>query len=287
MKAAVLAPVQPPLQRLPVQRQRVGSGLVVQRLQCEAAVLDPFIAVDHFRMTAPTFPPHPHAGLSAVTYLFDDSPTGLLNRDSLGHHGPIEPGALHWTLAGAGVMHEELPLQPRREAHGLQIFVNLPAAQKLRAPQALQLDARAMPVVRGTGWHAVVPFGRLLGVQAPLALPLHVALAIVSIDAGAEFSTSLAASDRGFALVISGRGRVGDEAVEAGQAFACADTLALRALERMRLALFSGQPLHEPIVRHGPFVMNSEGEIVEAMRRYQQGGMGRLCPAPVNRPREP
>lgn len=269
----------PSLQRLPVQRQRAGSGLSVLRLHGEAARLDPFIAVDHFRMSAPTFPPHPHAGLSAVTYLFDDAQTGLLNRDSLGNEGPIEPGALHWTLAGAGVMHEEFPLEPGREVHGLQIFVNLPAAQKLRAPQALQLEGRAMPRQQGPGWRAVVPFGSTLGVHAPLVLPLNVSLAIVDIEPGARFTHVLPAQERGFVMVVSGLGLAGDESIEAGQAFLRGHRLELQALESMRLALFSGRPLNEPIVQHGPFVMNSEGEVVEAMRRYQQGGMGRLCPA--------
>jgi redox-sensitive bicupin YhaK (pirin superfamily) len=273
------------LQRLPTSLQRPGPGLQVQGLRGVAALTDPFIAVDHFHMTQPTFPPHPHAGFSAVTYLFDDAQTGFLNRDSLGHEGPIQPGDLHWTLAGAGVMHEEFPLQPGLDAHGLQIFVNLSAATKMQAPRALHLTHDQMPRTAGAGWRAVLVFGALQGLQSPLALPVQASLLVVDVDAGASFVADKPGVEHAFVMIVSGQARVGSETVVAGDAFAVPGALQLQATQPLRLALFSGQPLAEPIVQHGPFVMNSEAQIVDAMRRYKDGGMGRLASAAMNHTR--
>ena len=110
-----------------MQRANRGSQFRAYRLHgSDPSQLDPFMGIDHAWMSAPTFPPHPHAGFSAVTYLFLDSETGIANRDSQGNSTLIEPGGLHWTAAGRGVVHEENPAVLGRTAHLLQIFVNLP-----------------------------------------------------------------------------------------------------------------------------------------------------------------
>lgn len=93
--------------------------------------LDPFLNLDDFTMSQPTFPPHPHAGFSAITYMFEDSPGAFVNRDSLGDRSLIEPGAFHWTQAARGMMHEEVPEHPGVRCHGLQMFVNLREVDKL------------------------------------------------------------------------------------------------------------------------------------------------------------
>lgn len=119
-----------------------GFGLRDQSLQ---PLLDPFLSVDHFYMSQPTFAPHPHAGVSAVTYLFDDSETGFINKDSLGHLLDILPGSLHWTRAAGGVMHDEAPQVNGRTAHGMQIFVNLRAAHRHDAPGIEHVVQADMP----------------------------------------------------------------------------------------------------------------------------------------------
>lgn len=258
------------------QRNCIGAGFQAHGLREPLALLDPFIMVDHFRMSSAVFAPHPHAGFSAVTYLFDDSATGLVSRDSLGGEYAIPPGGLHWTLAGRGVMHDEFPAEAGREAHGLQIFVNLPAAQKLCAPSVLRLAPAQMPRRAGTGWRAVQVFGG----DASLVLPTAAALAVVDIDAGAGFDWQLSEAEQGFALVIAGAGRAGDLPLSAGGALSLAQggSARLQADAALRLAVFSGRPLREPIVRHGPFVMSDEGQVVAALQRFQTGGMGRLSP---------
>jgi redox-sensitive bicupin YhaK (pirin superfamily) len=263
------------------QRHRIGTGFQAEGWREPSMLLDPFIAVDHFRMSESAFAPHPHAGFSAVTYLFDDSACGLVSRDSLGGEHAIQPGGLHWTLAGRGVMHDEFPAEAGREAHGLQVFVNLPAAQKLRAPEVQRLAADQMPRSAGAGWKAVQVFGG----DAGLALPWPTALAIVDIDAGAAFDFTLAGGEQGFAIVIQGCGNAAELPLSIGRALSLTENMAgtagsvrIHAEEALRLAAFSGRPLREPLVRHGPFVMSDESQIVAALQRFQTGGMGRLSP---------
>ncbi len=258
------------------QRHRIGAGFQAEGWREPLALLDPFIMVDHFRMAEPVFAPHPHAGFSAVTYLFDDSATGLVSRDSLGGEHEILPGGLHWTLAGRGLMHDEFPIEAGREAHGLQIFVNLPAEQKLRAPGVMRLAAEQMPRRVGEGWRAVQVFGG----TGELSLPWPTALAIVDIDSGAGFDFKLPTDEQGFAVVVQGSGRAAGLPLSVGRALSLAEggQAHLVADDALRLAVFSGRPLREPLVRHGPFVMSDEGQIVAALQRFQSGGMGRLSP---------
>jgi redox-sensitive bicupin YhaK (pirin superfamily) len=263
------------------QRHRIGAGFQAEGWREPLALLDPFIMVDHFRMSEATFAPHPHAGFSAVTYLFDDSATGLVSRDSLGGEHQIVPGGLHWTLAGRGVMHDEFPIETGREAHGLQIFVNLPAEQKLRAPAILRLAPEQMPHRAGPGWRAVQVFGGTV----ELTLPWPTAFSVVDIDAGATFDFQLADGEQGFALVIRGSGRTAELPLSIGRALSLpvGGGVVIAADEPLRLACFSGRPLSEPIVRHGPFVMSDEGQVVAALQRFQTGGMGRLSPRALPR----
>lgn len=260
------------------QRHRIGTGFQAESWREPLALLDPFIMVDHFRISEPVFAPHPHAGFSAVTYLFDDSVTGMLSRNSLsllgGEHA-IAPGGLHWTLAGRGVMHDECPAEAGREAHGLQIFVNLPAGQKLCEPAVMRLAPEQMPRRAGLGWRALQVFGG----TAALALPWPAALAIVDIAAGASFDFELTDDEQGLALVIAGSGRAGELPLSPGRALSLqAGGARLVADDALRVACLSGRPLREPVLRHGPFVMNDEGQIVAALQRFQSGGMGRLSP---------
>lgn len=263
------------------QTQRSGTGFQAEGWREPLALLDPFIMVDHFRMSEPAFAPHPHAGFSAVTYVFDDSATGMVSRDSLGGEHDIPPGSLHWTLAGRGVMHDEFPAEPGREAHGLQIFVNLPADQKLRAPTVMRLGAEQMPRRMGQGWRAVQVFGADTG----LDLPWSTSLVLVDIESGAAFDLTLPEGEQGFAIAIHGSGHTDELPLPGGRALSLpvGSSARIVADEALRLACFCGRPLLEPLVRHGPFVMSNEGQIVAALQRFQSGGMGRLSPRSISR----
>jgi hypothetical protein len=269
---------------LPVHRLSRGTGFEAFGVRGDDAVLDPFLMIDHFQMREPTFAAHPHAGFSAVTYLFDDAETGFRNRDSRGDDSIIRPGDLHWTLAGRGVIHEEVPIEIGRVAHGLQLFVNLAAADKAMAPAALHLPRETMPVVHQPGGARVkLGFGAYddgaTRLAAPLDLPTDVALLDVGLDAGTRFDYPLPPAGSALLLAIDGELRIGDARLTAGQAVAfdrAGGALTVAVDERAHAVLLLGAPLREPIVRHGPFAMSTRADLERAIADYQTGRMGRL-----------
>ena len=130
-----------------LQQIRRGNHFQANALRGGNELICPFLGVDHAWMSAPTFPEHSHAGLSAVTYVFMDAKTGYDNRDSLGTRNLIRPGGLHWTTAGRGIRHEEIPAEPGKTAHSLQIFVDLAVDMRDMEPFALSLEPDELPVL--------------------------------------------------------------------------------------------------------------------------------------------
>ncbi len=244
--------------------------------------LDPVIAIDHFEIRQPTFAPHPHAGFSAVTYLFEDTEGEFINRDSLGDRVVAKPGAVIWTITGSGVMHEEYPAVRGQRAHGLQIFVNLPAADKLQKPRLLFVDGPAVPVRDFPGARVRVVTGTSGDVRAKLDAPGGTTLLDVKLEPGAVFEETFPADLGVLAYVIKGSALLGTEEQElsALQAACFAEgqgTVRVRATEEgAQVVLIAGRPLREPTVSHGPFVMNTEQQIAEAVARFRAGGMGSL-----------
>ena len=267
------------LQPFAVAPRSMGTAFKARAVNAPLESLDPFIYLVEFWMRAPTFDPHPHAGFSAITYLFDDSTGAMLNRDSQGDRTVIRPGDLHWTLAGAGIVHDEVPETDGLVSHGLQIFVNLPAAQKLIAPRAIRVAREAMATREYAGMTLKVVFGRLDGMDTPLGVPGDAALADVALAPGAEGEIAIGAERNAFVLVIEGDVEIGGGRLGAGEAAgidAHDGTLALRSAAGGRVALFVGTPLREPVLMHGPFAMSNAAQVNDAIRRYQAGGMGRL-----------
>ncbi len=244
--------------------------------------LDPFLSFDHFRMSQPTFPPHPHAGFSAVTVMFEDSPGGFVNRDSLGDVSTIGPGALHWTQAGRGMMHEEVPERRGVECHGLQIFVNLRIAEKLIAPRAFHVDAAAVPVVRTPeGARVRVLVGAFEDRRAALdELSTPVLLLDVHLDPGGRVTIPVDRDATAFALAIAGSGDTGGAAMQGDTAVSFAedgDAVALAAGPGgLHVVVASGAPIRESVVFGGPFAMGSREAVEDAYARYRRGDMGRL-----------
>lgn len=245
--------------------------------------LDPVVLVDHFRMSTPTFPPHPHAGFSAVTYLFADSEDGFVNRDSLGHHLDIAPGALHWTQAGSGVLHEEIPRVVGRVSHGLQLFVNSAAAHKASAPAVFHRAAHEVQTVELAGGGRVrVVLGRFGDVEAAIGAHTPLTLLDITLPPNAALDVPVAAGERAFALVVGGAlvgaAAQGPHALRFGDQ---GEAVRLHAgSDGLHLALITGRPLGEPIVPKGPFIGNSAAEVTDMIRRFQAGQMGRLSPTP-------
>jgi len=147
----------------PWHRFRSNSGAWLLH-PADLSAFDPFVMVDHFVMPDAAFAPHPHAGFSAVTYLFEDSAGRARNRDSFGTDNDLLPGSLHWTQAGSGMLHEELPSTPGSAAHGLQLFVNSARVHKNVPPEAFHLASDEVPVVHTAGGARVrVVLGDLSG----------------------------------------------------------------------------------------------------------------------------
>lgn len=247
------------------------------------SAFDPFLGIDHFVMRVPMFPPHPHAGFSALTYLFEDSEGALLCRDSLGHAAVVHPGDLRWTTAARGIVHEEAPERPGLTVHGLQIFVNLAARQKRLPPAVQHLDSPYVPVLVGEGGTRVrVVLGSSSGVASPLAPPTAVTLLDAAIPPRGRFEHRLDPHENALAYILAGNGACGGEArfLRCGDACSFAhdgDRVEVRAgRDGMRLLLFAGRPLRERVVARGPFIMSSEADLDEAFLDYRLGKMGRL-----------
>jgi redox-sensitive bicupin YhaK (pirin superfamily) len=278
----------PLFEALEIQTLRPGSGALIDHLKASHAQLDPFITADHFRMWQPTFGPHPHAGFSAVTYLFDDSETGFRNRDSRGQQNHIAPGDLHWTLAGSGLLHEEIPMVPGQVAHGLQIFVNLPAAAKHTAPAALHVAAAAMPRLQLGDAVAKLVFGQWPGPQGvvlaaePMPAPGDATLLDLWLPAGGQVTLQLPAAQQGLLLGIEGAAELAGHTAPAW-ALAAGATTTLRAPASgpVRVALLAGTPWREPLFMQGPFGMANAADLQHAMARFRAGDMGHLAPLPL------
>jgi redox-sensitive bicupin YhaK (pirin superfamily) len=267
-----------------VQKLNHGAGFRALGLRGSDQVMDPFLMVDHYWMSEPTFGPHPHAGFSAVTYMFNDAETGFLNRDSRGDSSEIRPGDLHWTIAGAGVVHDEVPVTNGKTAHGLQIFVNLAAAKKHMPPGAIHVPHERLPVhTQAGGARVKVAFGAyddgVTALDAVAEFPTEAALLDVRLDAGHAFHYPVAADYTAFVLIIRGAVAAGEETLNEGRAVAferAGGEIVLRADSDSQFALFLGKPLKDPVVRHGPFAMTNQADIARAIADYQAGKMGRL-----------
>jgi redox-sensitive bicupin YhaK (pirin superfamily) len=270
--------------RLLTQRFSHGEGFRAIGVRGDSDVLDPFLMVDHYWMSQPTFGAHPHAGFSAVTYMFEDAQTGFRNRDSRGDDSIIRPGDLHWTTAGAGIVHDEVPLEPGRTAHGLQLFVNLPAARKHMAPGAIHIPSERMPTLtQPTGAKVRVVFGGyddgLRSIAPVVDLPTDAALFDIAIDPGKAFRYPVPIGHTAFVHVIAGQPRIGETDLAEGQGAALSRSggeVVISSAQRSQVVLFLGRPLREPVVRHGPFAMTNAEDLARAVADYQAGRMGHL-----------
>jgi hypothetical protein len=246
--------------------------------------IDPIMGVDHAWIKAATFPPHPHAGFSAVSYLFLDSETRIENYDSRGHHNVILPGGLHWTAAGRGVVHEEFPSEAGKTVHTLQIFVNLAETHQGDAPFALSLAPDGVPVVRTPGATVRVPLGRFGDARSPLSPPTDITLLDVGLDEGASLTIPVPTGEAAFVLPVGGVIGVNDARFDPGQlkvpvfpALETAQTLVLTApAGHAAAAVFLGVPLRQPVLWQGSLAMTSAAALSASAAAYRRGDFGHL-----------
>jgi redox-sensitive bicupin YhaK (pirin superfamily) len=239
--------------------------------------------LDDFRVRGQPFSPHPHAGFSAVTYVFKDSEGSLRSRDSLGNDVVVGPGGIVWTQAGSGVIHHEIPAD-EHELHGLQLFVNLSAKNKLVEPRMLRLQADDVPEwSNDAGDRVGVVVGAFEDRLSPLVPTELFTFLDIQLRCGVPFD--IPAGHNALFYVVAGamalRAGNSERKMAGGHAIALHGSggqVAIEALAPSHLIVLSGPDMHEPMVVDGPFIMNEPAQIQAAFARYQAGKMGHLAP---------
>jgi quercetin 2,3-dioxygenase len=257
-----------------------GAGVRLTRVigTHQLLQMDPFLLLDHFRSDNPDdyiggFPAHPHRGFETVTYLLAGK---VEHRDNAGHAGVLQAGGVQWMTAGRGVIHSEMPMQENGLLSGFQLWVNLPATAKMVPPRYQEFDRAAIPLERREeGVELSVVAGKTSrGTQGPVTeLATPVSYYDITLAQGAAFREPLPADFNIFVYLVEGSLAIGDQTLEAGTLAILGEgeVVSFTAQAPSRLLLVGGRPLHEPIARRGPFVMNSEAELRQAFDDYQAG----------------
>ena len=259
-----------------------GAGVKLTRVLTQPLQrrLDPFLMLDAFGSDNPDdyiagFPDHPHRGFETVTYMIAGR---MRHRDSAGHEGLLENGGVQWMTAGRGVIHSEIPQQEAGVMEGFQLWLNLPASEKMSAPWYRDFAAAELPrFVTDAGVDVTVIAGASHGVTgavtreatAPLYLDLH-------LPAGARFEQPLPAGHNAFVYAYRGEVRIGAETLPAQRMAilandAGADGVSIEAVGEAKVLLIAGRPLKEAIAQYGPFVMNTDQEIYQALNDFRDG----------------
>jgi redox-sensitive bicupin YhaK (pirin superfamily) len=279
--------VRPVSRILPTIKTLEGGGFVVRRpFPVEnLSYVDPFLLFDHFGPVdyapgqAKGAPAHPHRGFETVTYVLEGR---MQHEDSAGHAGELGPGDVQWMTAGHGIVHDEMPhadvLRDGGRVHGLQLWVNLPRADKLMQPRYQEVPAARIPEATTPDGLARVRViaGEALGVSAVIDTRTPILYHHWSLSPGASIETPVPADWNVLAYALSGRFELGGKTLVEGQMAVLGAGDAFAAKGEGELILLGGKPLGEPVARYGPFVMNFPAEIKQAMIDYQEGRMGSI-----------
>ncbi len=275
-----------------------GEGFPVRRPfpGLDRRIADPFLMLDQMGEVeyapgeAKGAPDHPHRGFETVTYMIDGA---FEHKDSTGGGGLITNGATQWMTAGAGIVHSEMPPEKLVASgglfHGVQLWVNLPRAEKWTPPGYQDIDASSLVLLRSADGGALIRLiaGTLAGHAGPGVTHTPITYAHVTLLPGAHLEAPWSPDFNALVYALAGSGTVGDERVrlQSGQLafFGPGDTVRVDAGPRQDgrtpsfdLLMLGGRPISEPIVQYGPFVMNTREEIVQAVADYQSGRMGSI-----------
>ncbi|MEO6264897.1 MAG: pirin family protein [Luteimonas sp.] len=261
-----------------------GAGVKLTRVigTPQLDMLDPFLLLDEFGTDQPEdylagFPAHPHRGFETVTYMLDGR---MRHKDNHGNEGLLVPGSVQWMTAGRGLVHSEMPEQQEGRMRGFQLWVNLPASDKMVAPRYQEFAPDRIPVATpATGVRVKVIAGTVDGSNGPIVQPATDPLYLdIALQPNAAWDYTLPEGHNAFAYVFEGAATIG-----AGEDARVLETHELAVLgggERFavragaadaRLILVAGRPLREPVARHGPFVMNTRQELMQAFVDFQEG----------------
>ena len=259
-----------------------GAGVKLTRVLTQPLQrrLDPFLMLDAFGTDNPDdyiggFPDHPHRGFETVTYMIAGR---MRHRDNAGHEGLLQNGGVQWMTAGRGIVHSELPEQEDGRMEGFQLWLNLPARDKMNPPWYRDIQSDDIPeFVTAEGVTVRAIAGASHGVQGAMqrdvTQPLYLDL---RLPAGSTFAQSLPAKHNAFVYVFGGELRIGEKKVPSQRMAILAngedrDGVVLTAETESRALLIAGQPLNEPIAQYGPFVMNTQQELIQAVNDFQAG----------------
>ena len=271
-------------------RQREGGGFIVRRPFPSTGFrhADPFLLLDEMGPVeygpgeAIGAPDHPHRGFETVTYVLEGE---MEHEDSAGHRGRLGAGDVQWMTAGRGIVHSEMPSRAMRQRggrmHGFQIWVNLPARDKLTDPRYQEIPRAAIPEAATPDGCAVVHViaGEALGAKAVIETRTPIGYLHWIFSPGASVDVPVPADHAAYVYVFEGAVRAAGREVKDGQLAVLDDgnRVQLEASERAQALLLTGVPLREPVVQYGPFVMNTEKEIVQAIEDYQAGRLGEIA----------
>jgi len=278
----------------PAVRTTEGGGFIVHRPFPTRMLMDfdPFLLldemgpIDYAPGEAKGAPDHPHRGFETVTYVLEGQ---FGHKDSAGHSGTLHAGDVQWMTAGAGVVHSEMPdpsfVATGGRVHGLQLWVNLPRRDKMIAPHYQEIPSTRIPVATSADGKVRVKViaGEALGAKAVIETQTPILYQHFTLQPGAQLVHPVPREYRVFAYGLSGTGLYGEgrQSIEARKMVVFnsdGDNITLAAGdEPLDVLLFGGVPLNEPVVRYGPFVMNTEDEIRQAVIDYQAGRMGRIA----------
>ena len=270
-----------------------GGGVRLTRVVSPEQGLDPFLLLDEFDSSSADdyvagFPAHPHRGFETVTYMLDGH---MLHEDHLGNRGELKPGGVQWMTAGRGIIHSEMPQQRAGRMRGFQLWINLPAVAKMQPASYTDLEPGRIPTVELPGARVRVVAGRFApaaaataaqpaaGTVAPVTGPIAGGATEplyfdVALEPGASLALATPADHTVIAYAFEGAPTLAARALAKGElaVLSAGEALEIAAgVAPARLLVIGGRPLREPIVHHGPFVMNSEAEIEQAIRDYRSG----------------
>ncbi|HSJ80466.1 MAG TPA: pirin family protein [Thiobacillus sp.] len=270
-------------QLVPAHEVTEGAGVTVHRSIGTPALknLDPFLMLDHFGSDNPDeyiagFPDHPHRGFITFTYMLNGH---MEHRDSMGNRGDLKAGGAQWMKAASGVIHSEMPQQTNGLMRGFQLWVNLPASEKMSDPVYQEFSSDAIPEVTLDKGRVRVLAGKFGATRGVIVDPATDILYLdVALDARVRFDLPLSETHNAFIYVFEGGARLAEDALAKHTlaVLGAGDAMEIEAGEEgARFILVAGRPIGEPVVQSGPFVMNTREEIEQAFADYRDGRLVR------------
>lgn len=264
-----------------------GAGVRLRRSlgQRQDLRVDPFLMLDQFRTDNPDdyiagFPPHPHRGFETVTYMIDGH---MRHQDHLGNRGDLKSGGVQWMTAGHGIIHSEMPQQTEGRMRGFQLWINLPAAEKMKPAGYRDIQPEEIPVVELPGGGRVKVIAGTLQLEGETVpgpirgLSTEPLFLDVMLSAGTRFSHAIPTGHNAFVYAYEGGIRIGPERTarelppHSAGVLGPGDRVEVFAVQDAAFIVLAGKPLNEPVAQYGPFVMNTREEVEQAIRDYQNG----------------